>query len=352
MIGTTFGLGALTSRSRNVGLTSRGRIETKGVPEVDSGGRPEGQALIQARETRFGVLRHGMVRFGVLGFGVLLFGAHAGAGPAQAQLTPVRATEARPMELTFPTPRNINLATPEPLSKGEFYYSIMHTFGEVQQGAGTFWGIDSGANVRFSMEYGMSDRASVVLARSSLDRVYEMGARVRLLSQMVEGSPPVSVSIQVSGGILTLGEDILGESPSFLDRTHVAVALPVSWGEDGLSLLVVPMSASFSRTFAFQRVGNPADLNYVGVGVGARLKRGRTASLTGQVLPTYGITSGDRSTVLGFGVDLETGGHVFQMYLTNSQALNDAYLLAAPVGSLKDGGLRFGFNVNRSFQLF
>jgi hypothetical protein len=96
--------------------------------------------------------------------------------PAAGQLTPVRAPAASPrvVELTFPTPRHLNLPTPEPLSQGEFYYSIMHTFGEVREGAGTFWGIDQGANVRFSMEYGVTDRVSVVLARSSMDRVYEM----------------------------------------------------------------------------------------------------------------------------------------------------------------------------------
>lgn len=272
--------------------------------------------------------------------------------PLEGQLTPTRVAETRPVELTFPTPRNLNLPTPEPLARGEFYYSIMHTFGEVKEGAGTFWGIDNGANVRFSMEYGLTDHASVLLARSSVDRVYEMGARVRLMGQRTDGSPPVSVGVQISGGVMTLSEDILGESASFLERTHVSAALPISWGGDRLSLLLVPMGASFDRTFAFQRVENLADLRHVGVGFGARIKRGSILSFTGQVLPTYGTESGTVRTVAGFGMDLETGGHVFQLYLTNTQALNDAYLLAAPVGSLGDGELRFGFNINRSFQLF
>jgi hypothetical protein len=284
--------------------------------------------------------------------GLGVTGALLDAAPAEAQLTPVRAEQARLVELTFPSPRNLNLPTPEPLARGEFYYSILHTFGEVREGAGTFWGIDQGANVRFSMEYGITDRASVVLARSSMDRVYEMGARVRLLGQRVDGSPPVSVGLQVSGGIMTLSEDILGETASLMDRTHISTAVPVSWGRDGVSLLVVPMHASFSRTFAFQRVENLADLSHFGVGFGVRLKRGPMVSLTGQLLPTYGTESGDVRTALGVGMDLETGGHVFQIFFTNTQALNDAYLLAAPVGSVGDGAVRFGFNVNRSFQLF
>jgi hypothetical protein len=151
---------------------------------------------------------------------------------------------------------------------------------------------------------------------------------------------------------MTLDEEFLAESASFLERTNLSAALPISRAQGRISLLVVPMVASFDRTFAFQRVENPADLRHVGLGLGARIKQGQMTSFTGQVLPTYGTESGDLRTVLGLGVDLETGGHVFQMFFTNTQALNDAYLLAAPTGDVRDGGLRFGFNVNRSFQLF
>jgi hypothetical protein len=301
--------------------------------------------------------RVGPLRLSLLSRVVCLgtLGVWAGLGKAprvEAQLTPVRAEQGRALELTFPTPRHLNLPTPEPLARGEFYYSIMHTFGEVKEGAGTFWGIDRGANVRFSMEYGITDRMSVLVARSSMDRVYEMGARVRLLAQTSDGSTPVSLGLQVSGGIMTLDEEFLSESAALLERTHVSAAIPISWGRESLSLLLVPMAASLDRTFAFQRVNNPADLRHLGLGLGARVKRGRVTSFTAQALPTYGMTSGDVRTVLGLGVDLETGGHVFQMFFTNSQGLNDTYLLAAPIGDIGDGGFRFGFNLNRSFQLF
>jgi len=284
--------------------------------------------------------------------GLVLGSLLTGALPAQGQLAPVRVEQGRGVELVFPTPRHLNLATPEPLARGEFHYSIMHTFGEVKEGAGSFWGLDRGANVRFSMEYGVTDRSSVLLARSSLDRVYEIGARTLLVAQGADGWPPVSVGLQIAGGIMTLEEAFLGETASLRERTHLSAALPVALGRDRVSLLVVPMAASFDRTFLFQRLSNPADQRYLGLGLGARITQGRVASFTGQLLPTYGTESGEVRTVAGIGVDLHTGGHVFQLFLTNTQALNDAYLLAAPVGAPGDGGVRFGFNVNRSFQLF
>lgn len=272
--------------------------------------------------------------------------------PAEGQLVPVRAEQGRGVELTFPTPRHLNLATPEPLARGEFHYSIMHTFGEAKDGAGTFWGLDSGANVRFSMEYGLTDRSSLLLGRSSMDRVYEMGARTLLLAQGADGSPPVSVALHVAGGIMTLDEAILGESATLQERTHLSAALPVALGRDRFSLLVVPMVASFDRSFAFQSLATAQDTRFLGLGLGARLQQGQVVSLTAQLLPTRGLSSGEVRTVAGVGVDLDTGGHVFQLWATNTRALNDAYVLAAPVGDIGDGAIRFAFNVNRSFQLF
>ena len=274
------------------------------------------------------------------------------APPAEGQIPRERAVAERPVELIFPTPRHINLQTTEPLAAGELYYSIMHTFGEIDQGKETLWGLDSGANIRFSLEYGFTDRLSVLLARSSMDRVYEMGVRTHLLRQMQGSGTPVSVSLNVSGGIMTLPSDFLVQEFSFADRTHMAINLPTSraMGER-LSLMVSPMFAVLSRTDEAMRIDDPEDRFYGGVGIGARYAFSHIRSLTFQYLPATRRNASEIRHGLGIGVDLETGGHVFQMFLTNTQALNDAYLLAAPVGSVSDGGLRFGFNVNRSFSV-
>lgn len=276
-----------------------------------------------------------------------------GTALLEAQLVPQRARADRPVELTFPAPRHVNLPTNEPLAAGEFHYGILHTFGEVNQGAGSLWGIDSGANIRFTLEYGVTDRWSFHLARSSMDRVFEAGIRVRLLDQSADGSIPLSLGIRGSGGIMTLGEVILGEDPSFLDRTHVALSLPLTraWNS-GVSVALVPMGVRFRRTYEAMRLHDPGDGTLVGMGLGARMKWGPIVSGTMQVVPIRGMDSGEVRTVVGGGLDLETGGHVFQLFLTSSQGIGDAYLLAAPVGEIAQGGLRFGFIVNRSFQLF
>jgi hypothetical protein len=279
--------------------------------------------------------------------------ASVGSGALSAQLTPQRASTRAPVELTFPAPRVVLLPSGEPLARGELTYSIQHTFGEVNQGVGTLWGIDAGANIRFSLELGVTDRTSVFLARSSMDRVYELGARRRLLSQTVDGAIPVSLGVQGGVGIQTMGEVLLGADPAFADRVMGSVALPLtrSW-EGGLSLALVPMGVRFEATYPGLRLADPLDQTLVGLGIGARRKWGNVVSTAIQLLPVRGLDSETSRLVFGTGLDLETGGHVFQLYLTNSQGLNDAYLLASPTGALEDGGVRFGFNILRSFPVF
>lgn len=271
---------------------------------------------------------------------------------AFSQLQRERAQLQRPVELVFPTPRHINLLTTEPLAAGELYYSIMHTFGEIDNGAGNLWGIDSGANIRFNIEYGFTDRFSLSLGRSSMDKVFELGGRYLLLQQQTGGARnmPVSLALSLSGGIMTVPSDLLFESFGFSDRLLFSAAMPISRAfSDRLSLLAVPMFAQFSKTAGNMRVDDVRDSWYAGLGLGSRFGFTQRHALTLQYLPAWRDTPGQFSHGFGFGIDIKTGGHVFQLFFTNTQALNDAYLLAATHGDILDGGLRFGFNINRSF---
>jgi len=54
---------------------------------------------------------------------------------------------------------------------------------------------------------------------------------------------------------------------------------------------------------------------------------------------------------LAIGIYIETNGHVFQMFFFTFRALNDKYLLAGDNGNFFARVFRFGFSVNRLFQL-
>jgi hypothetical protein len=54
---------------------------------------------------------------------------------------------------------------------------------------------------------------------------------------------------------------------------------------------------------------------------------------------------------LSLGVDIETGGHVFQLIFTNSVAMRENGFLGQTTGKWLDGDIHFGFNISRVFQL-
>jgi hypothetical protein len=106
----------------------------------------------------------------------------------------------------------------------------------------------------------------------------------------------------------------------------------------------------------FNRVGPELNIvdtevnTYYSVGLAARYKIKPRTALSLQYIPP--LTDAENLNAnLAIGIDIETGGHVFQMFFTTSRALNDPYLIAGDNGDFFAREFRFGFNVNRLFQL-
>lgn len=282
---------------------------------------------------------------------LLFFAAIFPVEVLMAQLDRKLVVSNQTVESTFMAPKNINLYTIEPLSKGELHYSIMHTFGEVNSGVSNLWGIDQGANVRFSFEYGLSYALSVGIGRSSLDKVYDLTSRVALLKQKSTDRNSLSISLIPSIGITTASFTFLQDDYSLSDRLNFSLSLPMGYKlNESLSLQLTPIFASFNRVGPELNIADPSVNQYYSIAASGRYKiRPRTA-ITFQHVPP--ITNADNLTSnLAIGIDIETGGHVFQMFFTTSNALNESYLISNVNGNLFDGGYRFGFNVNRLFAL-
>jgi hypothetical protein len=54
---------------------------------------------------------------------------------------------------------------------------------------------------------------------------------------------------------------------------------------------------------------------------------------------------------LTLGVEFDTGGHLFQLVLSNAQGMIDKAVLLNTTGTWLDGDLYFGFNLVRIFYL-
>lgn len=272
-------------------------------------------------------------------------------GELFAQLERQRVVENRETELTFMAPRNINLYTVHHLSKGELHYSIMHTFGEVKTGPRNLWGIDQGANVRFSFEYSIAEKYSLVFGRSSMDKVIDTGTRISMLRQTMNNRMPVSLTVIPLVGINSSDLGFLDEKYTFSDRLHYSLSVPIARKfSDRLSLQLSPILAHYNRVGNELNLSDPQTNNYFSTALSGRYKFSGMSAFSFQYIPA--LTDADRlSDNIAIGIDIETGGHVFQMFFTTSRALHEPYLIASDNGSFFAREFRFGFNINRLFRV-
>lgn len=275
---------------------------------------------------------------------------------AIAQLERVRFAQNSSIDLTFMASRHINVYTVQNLNKGEFHYSIMHTFGTVDAGYKNLWGIDNGANIRFSFEYGFSDDFSMAFGRSGFEKVYDLSARYHLSKQTIDDSKWFSLSFFSALAVAT--EDFIFINPT--DSYSFADRLSLSGGAMIARKFNTDFSLQLTPTFAYffsERYDllSPAHLAfpdkkfYLGSAISGRYKITPRTALTFQFLPIIAEDKFHQNIALGY--DIETGGHVFQLYLTTSQSLNDAYVLAGKNGDFLSRKFRIGFNINRLFML-
>jgi hypothetical protein len=88
------------------------------------------------------------------------------------------------------------------------------------------------------------------------------------------------------------------------------------------------------------------------IGTAGRYKLTKRTALNAEyfyVLP--GETADNFYNSLSVGFDIETGGHVFQLHLTNSQGMIEKFFIPANAGRWSKGDIYFGFNISRVFSL-
>jgi hypothetical protein len=115
---------------------------------------------------------------------------------------------------------------------------------------------------------------------------------------------------------------------------------------DKLSLQASPIVAYFERPILL------TDKTLVGVGIAGRYKVADRTAITFETIPI--INKPDALALpVAVGIDIETGGHVFQMFFTTSTFHTESYIMAYNFDPFWDNKplFRIGFNVNRAFAM-
>lgn len=245
---------------------------------------------------------------------------------------------------TFKGLKIVNFESTKLTAKKEITFVVSHRFGSIENGLDSFFGLDD-AVTRLNFIYGLTDAINISVSRSSFQKIYEASVKYRLTKQKENGSPFTIVGYN-SFLINTALDKANLPKLEFENRLgYTAQILIARKMNKNLSLELAP--TFFHDNFV---IDNNQDNSQFALGFGGRYKLAKRWSLNAD----YGwhlnrSSSSPFKNPLSIGVDLETGGHVFQMHFSNAQAMNTNGFLGQATGDWSDGDIYFGFNLSRVF---
>ena len=249
---------------------------------------------------------------------------------------------------TFKATRIINSQSVENTAGGNLNFIIAHRFGKINDGFYEFWGLDN-ATIRLGLEYGITDWLNVGIGRSSFLKTLDTYGKLRIARQ--------------STGAKNFPFSAVLYSNVAMNGMHWSEPDRVNYWSSRLSFASqVLIARKFSNAFSLQLTPSYVHRNFVetkedqndvfAVGAGGRIKLTNRVSLNAEYFYQIPGTNSEKYyNSVAFGIDIETGGHVFQFHVTNSQGMIEQYFIAGTTGDLLDGDIYFGFNINRVFTL-
>lgn len=262
---------------------------------------------------------------------------------------------------TFKGTRLLHGHSIESPAKGVLQVMFSHRFGTLEDPIYTFLGMTQ-ASIRFGFDYGISNKLSVGLGRSSglggslPPPTYDFYGKYRLITQSKgEKNFPVSIALLGAVAINTQHWPNDGIVRTDQDRfTYTTQALIARKFNDKFSLQLMP---TFIHRNLTEKVDQKNDL--FAIGFGGRYKFTKRLALNIEYYMNQPNTLGTNAQGLAYndpmsiGFDIETGGHVFQIMFTNGTGLIEPQFIGLTETNFWDGakGIRLGFNFTRVFTV-
>ena len=247
---------------------------------------------------------------------------------------------------TFKGTRIINGHSIQNRKDKELEFIISHRFGRINLGFDELFGLDQ-SNIRFSLEYGLNDNLTAGFGRSSFEKTYDSFLKYSWIKQKTgENSFPFAVSLFGSVAVKTIKDYDPADKRSFAESLFYV----------GQVLIARKVSPSFSfqitPTYVHRNTvridADPHDI--FALGFGSRMKVSKRVSINGEYYYAFDESKSIKSrNSLAFGVDIETGGHVFQLILSNAITMIEKSFITETTGNFFGGDIHLGFNISRTF---
>ncbi len=247
---------------------------------------------------------------------------------------------------TFYSTRVVTAQTVEITGKGSMDFRVNHRFAPLNLGFYDLFGLDF-VSARIGFDFGIAKNLMVGIGRTGTNKETDGFIKYRLLQQS-SGTSNIPVSVSILGSMMYRNikmDPALKVTTS--DRMYYAAQLMIARKlNEHTSIQVSPTYVHYNRIINL--TGGAKDL--FSIGLLARQRISRKVSINAEYFIQTKKFDGTYNP-LSIGVDINTGGHVFQLHFTNSTGMNEHTFIHETFGSWGKGDIRYGFNISRIFRI-
>ena len=252
------------------------------------------------------------------------------------------------VKYAFKSSRVINGHSMEFLNPGTMDFRILHRFGQLDQGYKNFFGLDQ-ASMRMGVDFGLMHNLMVGVGRSTFKKELDAFIKYAPIRQSTgPWSSPVTVALV--SGITMDGLPWADPNRENYFSSRLAYYHQIIIGRKFSEGFTLQLSPTMVHKNLVQLATDENDI--YGLGIGGRLKLSKRIAFTWDYTHVLvGMPDSGFYNPLSVGLDIETGGHVFQLHFSNATGMNERAFITETTGQWGKGEIRFGFNLSRVFQL-
>lgn len=298
-----------------------------------------------------------MKKFTLLSLLLLLGLGQVMAQDSTAAEKPVQTPSRSKVKEIFYGTRCVNNHTVMQVGPKVLAYRISHRFGSLRNDQlYNFLGLDGPASISFMFDYGIRDNLMVGVGRDQLNKVYNGYVKYNILQQE-DGGMPITLGVYGKANIISARDDAatlngFDRYANFAHRmsyvTQILIArkfgqrIAVQIAPTYIHHNLVEAAADKNDIFALAAMG--------------QIKLRKRLGLSFEYSYAFGDyavprTTGNLFSSASVGLDIVTGGHVFQIMLVNSTPINEAWAIPFTRQDILKGDIRLGFNISRNFWL-
>lgn len=252
---------------------------------------------------------------------------------------------------TFKDTRVINTHSVETIQKRKLDLRIGHRFGDLKGGWNTLYGLESAQDVMIGVDYGITDDLNVGLHRTKgagpLTQLVNTSLKYRFLKQSEKS--PITVTALGLWTTSTMRRDessefVLNNFGKFSHRFILGGQLMIARKfSDKFSIQVIP-SYIHRNVVAFDEENGTLSF-------GGAFRYQLTKVLGIIADGTFPVGDSNAKPAIGIGLEIDTGGHVFQVNFTNARGIAETDYIPNNQATWGDKEVRIGFTISRVFNL-